>query len=900
MDPRGSWVSPEITTFPTGTVSFLFTDIEGSTRLLQQLGASYRDVLQEHRRILGVAFEAAGGRIVGTEGDSLFVAFPQATAAVRAAAAAQEALARSAWPGGIDLKVRMGIHTGEADLSEGSYVGLDVHRAARIAAAAHGGQVLLSATTVELASDAFSEALRVRDLGQHRLRDLSRAQHLYQLVIGNLASDFPPPKTDRPAIDSLPVQLTSFIGRERELAQAAGLLESGRLLTLVGPGGSGKTRLALELAGRLAERFPDGVRYVPLAAFSESEMVPAAIGQALQLLEAGRGHEPIDERLRQYVRNRELLLVIDNFEQVLAAAHVLSDLLGSGAKTRMIVTSRAALRVAGEQEFRVPPLGLPDPDRAPNAKSLSEFEATALFIQRASVVRPDFVVTGENAPAIAEICRRLDGLPLAIELAASRVRILTPQAILRRLGRRLVLLSGGSVNLPARQQTLRAAIEWSHQLLTPDEQRLFARLAVFAGGGALDQIERVCGPTQEPPGIDVLEGLTSLTDKSLLNATEDYGGEPRFGMLQTIREFASERLSDGGEEDAVRDRHLEAYASLAAEGAPNLLRSGRREWLDRLELELDNFRAALDWALAQPDLELGLRLGAALWRVWQMRGHLGEGREWLDRLVKRARSSGLIDPALLMAAFEGLGGIAHWQGDQVAQREYYGEALQLARASGDPAAIGEALYDLSYAFELWSEPPHNDPEIPRRLLDEAMTHFEAIGDVGGIGRVRHARGVQAFFRGDPEGGRRESLAALTIHRKTDEVHYIGWSSSILGLSQIQLGDVEQGVAAIKDALRVFAAARDISGIAGMLEHLGNIALQQGDEQRGIRLKGASAGLTASSGADLLATVLNLRIVPGGRSDTPTAEALERGWAEGQALSLEEAVAYALEGSSQPP
>jgi predicted ATPase/class 3 adenylate cyclase len=893
-------VSPAVTTLPTGTVSFLFSDIEGSTRLLQQLGAKYRDVLMEHRRVLGAAFEAGGGRVVGTEGDSFFVAFTQATASVRAAAAAQQALAGATWPEGTDVKVRMGIHTGEADLSEGTYVGLDVHRAARIAAAAHGGQVLLSATTFALASDAFSDVLRARDLGDHRLKDLSRAEHLYQLLISDLASDFPPPRSERPALDNLPLQLTSFIGRERELAWTARLLESARLLTFIGPGGAGKTRLALELAGRLGDRFTDGVRFVPLAAVSEPELVPAAIGQALHLLEAGRGSEPINERLRQYVSNRELLFVIDNFEQVLAAGSVLSDLLGSGPMTRMIVTSRAALRVAGEQEFRVPPLGVPDSDQLLSRESLSEFEATALFIQRATVVRPDFVVTDENAPAIAEICRRLDGLPLAIELAASRVRILTPQAVVRRLGQRLTLLSGGAVNLPARQQTLRATIDWSHQLLAPAEQRLFARLAVFAAGGALDQIEAVCDPSEQPLGIDILEGLTSLTEKSLLNATEGYGGEPRFGMLQTIREFAGERLSEAGEEDVLRDRHLETYSSLAANGAPKLLHSGRREWLDRLEQELDNFRAALEWALARPDLGSGLRLAGALWRVWQMRGHLSEGRRRLAELVERAGSSGSVDQALLMAAFEGLGGIAHWQGDEVAQREYYGEALRLARASGDPAAVGEALYNLSYAYEAWSAPPYNDPDIPRRLLDEAMAHFQSIGDVGGIGRVRHARGVQAFFRGDPEGGRRESVAALNLHRETDDVHYIGWSSSILGLSQIQLGDLEQGVAAIKDALRIFAAARDISGIAGMLEHLGNIALQQGDEQRGIRLKGASAGLTASSGADLLETVRNLLIVPEARSDVPSAEALKEAWAEGQALSLEEAIAYALEGSGQPP
>ncbi len=465
---------------PTGTVTFLFTDIEGSTRLLQELGDGYRAVQDRHQEIIRGAIEAEDGAEIRTEGDSFFVVFRIPAQAVRAAVTAQRGLVTADWPHGRPLRVRMGLHTGEGALGGGDYIGIDVNRAARIAAAGHGGQVLLSYATHALIQDSLPDGVGIRDLGRHALKDFDEPRNVFDLVIEGVPSQFPPIGTAaRSGRANLPTPRTSFIGRERELLEIAELLTRTRLLTLTGPGGTGKTRLALRAAADQGERVEDGVCLIDLSPVKEAALVPSAIATALGL----RGDSATDvvESLVAHLRDRDVLLLVDNFEQVVEAAPVVARILDAAPRVKVLTTSRVPLHLSGEREYLVRPLPLPDPSRIHELEALSNCESVRLFVERTAAIRGDFRITEENAASVAEITRRLDGLPLAIELAASRAKLLSPQALLRRLEHRLPLLSGGPRDVPERQRTLAAAIEWSHDLLEAEEQRLFARLAAFRG-----------------------------------------------------------------------------------------------------------------------------------------------------------------------------------------------------------------------------------------------------------------------------------------------------------------------------------------------------------------------------------------------------------------------------------
>jgi class 3 adenylate cyclase len=495
---------------PTGTITFLFTDIEGSTRLLQQLGEGYRAVQERHHDVMRAAIREANGHVVRTEGDSFFVAFRSPLDAVGAAVAAQRALAESDWPHGNPLRVRMGVHTGEGVAGGDDYIGLDVPRGARIAAAGHGGQVLISDATRGLVGHALPQGVTIRDLGTHRLKDIEHPEHLYDLVIDGLLAEFPPVRTLQGPRTNLPPPRASFVGREREVAEIRDLLSRARLVTLVGPGGTGKTRLALSVAAEEIDQFDDGVWLVGLGAVTDSGVVPSKIAVALSV----RADPSADlvETLADSLRHRDLLLVLDNVEQVIEAATTVDRLLDQAPRLRILATSRVPLHLSGEHEYGVEPLPVPRPERAGELATLEMCESVMLFVERAGAVRQGFRLTEGNAAAIAEIVRRVDGLPLAIELAARRVKMLTPQALLGRLEQRLPLLSGGAHDLPERQRTLRGAIAWSHDLLDAEEQGLFARLAAFRGGWTLESAEAVCGD----PGLvtDVLDGLFSSAQSS--------------------------------------------------------------------------------------------------------------------------------------------------------------------------------------------------------------------------------------------------------------------------------------------------------------------------------------------------------------------------------------------------
>jgi predicted ATPase/class 3 adenylate cyclase len=868
-----------VTETPTGTVTFLFTDIEGSTRLAQDLGEAWPPLLERHRQIARGAWAEQRGVEIGTDGDSFFVVFTSAPQATAAAVAVQHGLAAEAWPSGGQIRCRMGLHTGEGVLSGGSYVGLDVHRAARIANAGHGGQVLVSATTRALVEGSLPAGVSLREMGEHRLKDLSRPERIWDLVIEGLQSDFPPLRTLNAVPNNLPMQLTSFLGRQREIAEGRQLLIDGRLLTLTGPGGTGKTRLSLQIAADATDRFADGVYFVPLGTISEADLVLPTIAQALGLVDPGT--KPLD-RLAEHIGEKCMLLVLDNFEQVNDAAPQIAELLARAPRISVLVTSRSPLRVYGEREYPVPPLGVPDPRHLPDLEQLSTYESVALFVERAMAVRPDFAVTSGNAPAVAEICVRLDGLPLAIELAAARVRVLGPQAIMERLGDRLKLLSGGSRDLPERQQTLRGAIAWSHDLLDEADQRVFARFAVFAGGATLDAIEQVVfNPGDE---ADPLDAIASLADKSLVRQESELEGEPRFRMLGTIREFAMEKLGERGEADELGDRHAAWVLALVERGAAEIFGPEQKAILDRYEREHDNIRAALSRAIARDDVETAMRIFAACWRFWQMRGYLAEAREHAERVLALPGSRD--HPDARAAALEAAGGIAYWQGELQVARAWYEEALEIARASGDDSRIANALYNVSFTFTL----EHEDQVRARALAREAVEIYRRLGDEAGVGRSLWGEANTYYFFRDFAGGIELAEEALEIFRRLDDRFMIGWTLYMLALYKLTL-DRTAMRQLLEEALPLFTDIEDKSGYAMIFDAFAALFWTEGDVTRAIRLAGYASATEASTGAGLAR--INRESADFYPATLTTDAELAVAFAEGQQMTVEQATALAL-------
>ena len=868
-----------VTELPSGTVTFLFTDIEGSTRLAQELGDAWPPLLERHREIARAAWAEQQGVEIGTEGDSFFVVFTSAPQATAAAVAVQRGLAAEPWPPGAEVRIRIGLLTGEGVLSGGSYVGLDVHRAARIANAGHGGQVLLSATARALVEGSLPREVSLREMGEHRLKDLSRAERIWDLVITGLSSEFPPLRTLNAVPNNLPLQLTSFLGRQREIAEGRQLLIDGRLLTLTGPGGTGKTRLSLQIAADATDRFPDGIYFVPLGAISQADLVLPTIAQALGLVDPGT--KALD-RLAEHIGGKCILLVLDNFEQVNDAGPEIAALLVRAPKISVLVTSRSPMRVYGEREYPVPPLGVPDPKHLPDLEQMSTYESVALFVERAMAVRPDFAVTSANAPAVAEICVRLDGLPLAIELAAARVRVLSPHAIMERLGDRLKLLSGGSRDLPERQQTLRGAIAWSHDLLDPADQQVFARFSVFAGGAPLDAIERVVVDAGD--SADALDAIASLVDKSLVRQESESEGEPRFRMLGTIREFAIEKLGERGEADQIGDRHAAWVLSLVEDGAASIFGPEQKEILDRYEREHDNLRAALARAIALDQAEMAMRIFAASWRFWQMRGYLAEAREHAERVLAMPDSRTHLDARA--AALEAAGGIAYWQAEMLPARAWYEEALQLARASGDKRRIANAIYNVTFTFTLNQE----DQERARTMAQEAVDLYRQVGDEGGVGRALWGLANTYYFFNEWAEGLALVDEALEIFRRIGDRFMTAWSLYMRALYFVKTDPAETR-RSLEEALPLFTAIEDKSGYALIFDAFGALYWTEGDVDRAMRLAGYSAATERSTGIGLAET--NRQFVGFYPETLTTDPAHAAAFADGQRLTVEQATALAL-------
>ena len=614
-------------TLPAGTVTFLFTDVEGSTQLLQQLGNRYADVLAVHHRLLRAAFERWGGQEVDTQGDAFFIAFARAKDALSAALAGQRAIMGHRWPEGMSVRVRIGLHTGEPLSAETGYVGIDVHRAARICETAHGGQILISSATRELIEDDLPEGISLRDLGEHRLRDLARPQHLFQVAAQDMPMEFPPLRSLDNLPHNLPIQLTTFVGRGREIGEVRERLATARQLTLTGSGGVGKTRLALEVAAQLLEDFPHGVWLVDLSTLSDAALVPQAIAAPLNMQEeAGR---PLTAALGDYLLSKKVLLILDNCEHLSeACAQLTESLLRRCPSIRVLATSRETLGMVGEAVYRVPSLSLPDLRRLPDFDGLIQYEAVRLFADRAALSQPEFALRPDNAAAVARICGHLDGIPLAIELAAARVKALSVEAIAARLGDRFRLLTGGRTAVP-RHQTLRAVMDWSYDLLPEPERALLRRLSVFAGGFALEAAAAV-GMREDGDEIETVDVLARLVDKSLVTV-DQHAADLRYRLLETVRQYGREKLLGAGEADEAQRRHRDYFLALAERAEPELHRASQTMWLDRLEIEHDNLRAALEWSLGLEGDETGLRLAAALAPYWHARGYLSEGREWLER-----------------------------------------------------------------------------------------------------------------------------------------------------------------------------------------------------------------------------------------------------------------------------
>jgi predicted ATPase/class 3 adenylate cyclase/Tfp pilus assembly protein PilF len=913
---------------PTGTVTFLFTDIEGSTKMWEQDSSSMQVALARHDEILRRVTEEHGGYVFKTVGDAFCCAFSTATDALETALETQQELFAKEWGVEGGVRVRMALHTGAAEERDGDYFGPPVNRVARLLSAAHGGQVLLSLPTQELVRDQLPSGTSLRDLGERRLKDLFRPERVFQLLAPELPSEFPPLRSLDAYRNNLPLQPTPLVGREKEVSEVCNLLRSGetRLLTLTGPGGTGKTRLALQAAADLLEDFPDGTFFVQLATLTDADLFISAVAETLGVRETGE--QALDDSLKNYLSERRMLLVLDNFEQVLEAAPTVTELLTVAPELKVLTTSRAPLGLYGEHEFPVPPLSMPDLKRPPPLERLTQYEAVGLFVERARALKPDFSITNESAPAVAEICVRLDGLPLAIELAAARIKMLPPRAMLQRLGSRLKLLTGGARDLPERQRTLRATIEWSHALLDEGERVLFARLSVFSGGRTLEAIEAICDAEGDLP-VETFEGVSSLLDKSLLRQEEGPDGEPRFVMLETVHEFAREKLGQSAEAEEIKRVHAEYFLNLAEEADPELRGPDQLQWLERLEAEHDNMRAALTWALELKEVELALRLGGALWWFWWMRSHNSEGRRWLEAaLVMDGRGS----PEVRVMALAGVGYLGLEQGDLDRAKEVCEEGLELLAHEGREASEAKLILLAGLGWVVWEREEY---EQAKQLFEESLAPSREMRDTWWLATSLSNLAVVSHFLGNSEKATELYEQSMDLFREQGDKRRLATCLNNLAMvvcSQGELGRaaklIEEAVALLRElgargvvsiglcnlgwiallqddlgrAADLYRESLSLSWETGVnpvvqrtLEGLACVAGAEGEAQRAARLWGAAQTLHETKGiprdTDFLdeadARISAVRLGMG-------EEAWEEAWRKGRGMTLDEAVSYAME------
>jgi predicted ATPase/class 3 adenylate cyclase len=850
---------------PTGTVTLLFSDIEGSTALLRTIGVQrYENALQQHRLLLRDAFARHAGYEVNTEGDSFFVAFGRALDAIHAAVDGQCALAAFAWPDGERIRVRMGIHTCEASEEGSDYAGMGVHRAARITATGHGEQILLSQTTHDLIEDEFG--ISCRDLGTHALKDFALPQRLYQLFDPRLPQAFPPLRALRHAATNFALPATALLGREPELEALRTLATRPdvRLITLTGAGGTGKTRLALQAAAELSALFESGAYLVMLQAIRDPALLLPTIGQTLGVSQAA------GQSLSAYLASKELLLVLDNLEQIVDAANTLSELLAQSPRVRMIVTSREPLHITAERVFPVQPLALPEPGRSLDLTEVSAYAAVRLFVERAQAVQPSFDLTGQNAAHIAELCRRLDGLPLAIELAAARVPLLPPDAMLKRLGDRLKLLTTGARDAPRRQQTLRNTLVWSHELLHSDERSLFARLAVFAGGFSLEAAEAVCDAE--------IDTLAALVDRNMVIRH----GE-RFRLLETVRDFALEQLASSADRDEVLDRHARYFEALA-ERAYAERWDKDKEGLDELQREHDNLRAALDYVQAR-DARRALRLAGALGWFWHLRSHFSEGRARLAQALAKVSDPDETRARALAAAAE----IAAWAGDLANARALSEQAVALWREHGRTAEIGSAMIELGWGCFFAGDAD------ARKFMQDGFDLLQSVGQPLLLNRARIGLLQVLVGIGELDAVEPLSREALAVAQRTRDLRSEHFAHHFLADCPLIRGDCAIALPRYQRALGLAVEIGDRAETAIEIQGVAMALAGCGQNARALRLAGAAAAEFDSLAIDVSGIIfwndLLRRYIGHARVQLGDQEA-DTAWEEGRRVGFEYAIALA--------
>ena len=857
-----------------GTVTFLFTDIEGSTRLLRTVGRSYGSLLEEHRRVLRAAFAAHGGREIDTQGDSFFVAFPGPGQAVAAAADAQRAFAAHSWPAGNAVRVRMGLHTGEATVAGGSYVGLSVHRAARIAAVAHGGQALLSEATAGLVADSLPDGTTLRSLGAHALKDFPRPAPLYQLDVAGLATDFPPLRTPV-RHPRLPVPSGTLLGRDGDCAALTSLLRDPvtRLVTLTGPGGIGKTRLALDAATAVAADFPGGAVFVPLSPVVDAGLV---LGTVADRLGARReGELGVVDAISAAIGDDRTLLVLDNFEQVVQAAGDVAILLDAVTPAVALVTSRTVLRLRSERQYHLAPL--------------AEDPAVHLFAERAAAIRPGFALDSSNGPVVAEICRRLDGLPLAIELAAARTRLLPLEALLARLEERLDVLAGGPVDLPERQRTLRATMDWSYGLLAPHEQSVFARLGIFSGGWTLAAAEAVCGRPGEPP---VLDSLGALLDASLLVSFDETTPEPRMHMLDTVRAYAMERLAaapDRAETERLRTRWLVAVIDELLGAAAHEFRDGA----ERLDQERPNLRAGMQWLIEAGDVETAaLLMRNAVGYLVRLGGER-EVLSWLEQTLPGACGAPLAVRGRLLV-LRAL--VAGYLGDFATVLALLPEGRALL-PDDDEHAYDQAFAAVAAIYAAMAE---GSIERAARCVEDAAARFARLHQELGVAFMVVAGGDLALSTGDLETAEQHYANAVELAGRLRDDAMTGQAMSLRGLALLARGDVEGARRSVLDGAAANRRGGQPTSIAYSLEGLAAVALADGRPAVAARALAAAAAVRSHVAAPLSPALPPLIADLAGRSrEQLGAELYEAAAAEGALWSATEALDRTLENLASP-
>lgn len=840
---------------PTGTVTFLFTDIEGSTRLWDRFGSQMEVPLARHDGIVRQTVEALGGHIFKTGGDAFYAAFSTPGLALEAAIKTQEALSLEHWPSDLRISVRIALHTGATEFRQMDYFGAPLNRASRLLAAGHGGQILLSLATSELVRDSLHEGVQLRDLGEHRLKDLVRPERIFQVVSNGLPSDFPPLRTLDQLSNNLPQFSTTFIGREREILEVGSLLENARVVTLTGTGGSGKTRLSLQVAADRIDEFSDGAWLIELAQLTDSSEIAIALATAI-----GHNEQPgltVEESLLTHLKSKNLLLILDNCEHIVEGCASLVNRIASRCpEVRVLATSREPLGVPGEQNFRVPSLSVPPPKNPPIAcvgegvvlvssllnpsesyvSDLTQYESVRLFIDRALLGNPGFKVTNENAPALAELCMRLDGIPLAIELAAARCRALSLEEINERLSNRFQLLSGGSRSVLPRQKTLRALVDWSYDLLSDSEKGFLIQLAVFAGGFTLDAAERICTAQQD----DALTLITSLFDKSLVMIEPtSKGNETRFRLLQTIFDYANERFRESEDMMTVRRAHLQYFHRFSLEASKILNGPLQHAWLTRIDADFDNVRAAIRFCIAEGDQQaLGLRICKNLSVFLSIRCHWQEGRQWLERLLILPRNQPETDA--VADAYMTLGHLALRQGAYEYAKEQYETSLTHRQGESAPDKTAESLHALAHVAQL-----EGNLEIAKPLYEECI-------EIRRIGKDRLAlsNSLNNFANvmqglGDLTLAKELHEDSLAIRREIGNLYCVSMSLQNLGSLAIDLGQYEKARQYLSESLEARDELLEFLGIATIYQCFGGIAYRMNFPKTAARFLGCADALRES-------------------------------------------------------